>query len=88
LRACAVKIRTRNGCGEWIDDELDDDALAKIALKYGTSVEAVAMALRTYDDIAIEMPYALPAPEMARRLEVDEDYAMGLVVDYVCREPF
>jgi hypothetical protein len=78
-----MMIRTRNGKGEWIDHELSDEGLAYSARLHRTTPAAVVHAIRTYDDISIELPDSLPVPELARRLEVDGDWALELVADYV-----
>lgn len=78
-----MNLRTRNGYGEWVDDELDDEVLAQVAALHHTSVQAIVIAIKTYDDIAWEMPETRPGPEMAHRLEVNEDYTMFLFSDYV-----
>lgn len=63
--------------------ELDEAALKDSARRNNTTVEAVVLAIKTYDDIAVEMPDVRPSPEMGRRLEVDGDWAIGLMSDYI-----
>lgn len=81
-----MKIRTRNMLGDFIDHELDDRALEHTAQVFGIRPLAVAIIIKTYDDVCTERPDRKPATEIGRRLEVSGDWAIEVFTEFICFE--